>query len=679
MGYVVCIACWFMEEKNQNHNEQVKTIDSIQDGVTRPIKPVVYTDKEQQWRSFLITQMSKARDDREAPHPEFDGMTYSQYYDTNKRADLSYIPPKKNKMDTRIVTGYTREKDNTLLSALLSFNFQADITAYDDEEMLFPILGNQMEDIVKKTRELEEYDSKRPLIYRELISQGDVFVEEIWECKYLPDTENTNKWKPGLPIKDAKFENKLRPIKIERCAVKKHEGKNVYLGNFFEEDYSKQDIIATYELLPRSLAESVYGNWDRWEAVPYEVDETSVTFDQGMTYSNWNMTRVNKDFVGVLKIQLPQQNRYMIMLNGVMMLPIDFPLTEVSPFGGSTITQQGLERITGCAYSKGQPAKTKVDQEVHDEFLRLMVLGMQQSRTPSMAYRGKKVLDERIYTPGKILNNMRAGDLSPVFQNELKTADFSMYELIKQNIDDKTINATFSGQEQTGNKTATQILQEKQAQLLKLGLNFDAVKNLEKRLVWARIGNVIKNYPKPVDTNPDPVANTIDNVYRQFSLKSTNQEGKESINMYRFTDQEFPNVRDVQKEQTELGEYYGKPVSINYFNVVELPKLLKYRWIVNIVPTQDNSDEVATELFVGRIQQAQGIFGPESLNYEYLKERYAVKIKEDPTKFFTEDGGAGIMNMLANSSPQVGVANDKGNAKANASGMAKAPEIRPVK
>jgi len=53
---------------------------------------------------------------------------------------MSYIPPKKNKDDKRIVTGITREKDSTLLSSLLAYNFKADITAYDDTEMIFPQL-----------------------------------------------------------------------------------------------------------------------------------------------------------------------------------------------------------------------------------------------------------------------------------------------------------------------------------------------------------------------------------------------------------------------------------------------------------------------------------------------------------------------------------------------------------
>jgi len=47
-----------------------------------------------------------------------------------------------------------------------------------------------MEDIVSKSRELEQWEKLRPLLYRELISQGDVFWEDIWECVYTPEISN---------------------------------------------------------------------------------------------------------------------------------------------------------------------------------------------------------------------------------------------------------------------------------------------------------------------------------------------------------------------------------------------------------------------------------------------------------------------------------------------------------
>ena len=662
--------------ENDKHKEE-SLVDNA--STTKKVVEVIYTTEEMAIRGELITLCSQARDDRETPHPEFDDMTYSQYYDTNKRADMSYIPPKKNRVDKRIVTGYTREKDNTLLSALLSYNFNPDITVYDTEEMIFPTLGNHFEDMVKKSREIEEYYMVRPLIYRELIAQGDVFVEEIWQSLYFPDMENTNNWQPGDKIKEAKFDAKVKPRKMERAAVKLHQGKNVYLGSFFQDDYSKQELVYTYELLPRGVAKAVYGTWDRWDNVPDQVDNTVVLMTQGMTYADWNLTKTTKDYVGVLKIQQKFKNRYMIMLNGVMMLPTNFPLSEVSPDGEVTIKHQVLEGIVGCAYGKGQPSKTKVDQAVHDEFLRLMIVREEQAGAPPMGYSGKKVLSPDIYNPGKITNNLKEGALFPILPQStgLNTADFSMYQLIKTMIDDKTINATFAGDDTGGQKTATQVIQDKQQQLLKLGLNFDSVKSLEKNLVWARIGNLIKNYAKPVGRKANADETAIEELYRQFSMETTLADGKKGIKVFKFTDQEFPEMRDQMTEEDDLTEHYGKPTQMVYFNGPDFMKLLKYQWIVNIIPTQDVSDQIEGELFKGHIRDAKELFGPESINYEYAKERFAINIKEDPSRFFMEDGGAGIMNMLANNSEMVGSPN-KGTAGAQGLNMAP-PKLQPVR
>ena len=71
----------------ENNNKEVKT-NELNTDVNNPTKvvPIEYTKEELDYRSELITMCSQARDDRESSHPEFDDMTYSQYYDTNKKA-----------------------------------------------------------------------------------------------------------------------------------------------------------------------------------------------------------------------------------------------------------------------------------------------------------------------------------------------------------------------------------------------------------------------------------------------------------------------------------------------------------------------------------------------------------------------------------------------------------------
>ena len=67
----------------------------------KPITPVKYSDKERTERSCLITYLEEMKRERDMAHDELDGMTYPQYYESNRKKDLSYIPPKKNKHDPR--------------------------------------------------------------------------------------------------------------------------------------------------------------------------------------------------------------------------------------------------------------------------------------------------------------------------------------------------------------------------------------------------------------------------------------------------------------------------------------------------------------------------------------------------------------------------------------------------
>jgi hypothetical protein len=125
-----------------------------------------YSQEEEDYRAFLIKRLTKAENDRNDNHIEFDDQDYVTYHETNAKAANSYIPPKKNKQDTRIVTGTTHEKEITLWSALLNYNLEPNIEAYSEKDLPINELGNTIEDLIKKSREIEKYDDKRVLIYK---------------------------------------------------------------------------------------------------------------------------------------------------------------------------------------------------------------------------------------------------------------------------------------------------------------------------------------------------------------------------------------------------------------------------------------------------------------------------------------------------------------------------------
>lgn len=597
----------------------------------KEVKELVYSDEERKYRDTLIRRLCQMRDDRETSHVELDDMSYSQYYDSNRKKDLSYIPPKKNKQDVRIVTGTTREKDTTLLSTLLNMDLQPDVAAFDQDDLLISELGDNVADLVKKSREIEDWDKYRPLVYRELIAQGDVFVEETWIDEYQKIPLGDLNWDP---IKDgvSKMDFKERLQKIaSKAQARMVRGTKVYLGDLSIEYAQDQDIIAVVDVMPRGRAEALYGQWERWENVPNSVDSTVLPVETGDTYYEWNMVTNEKDQVVQVKVYDKRNNRFMIFLNGTMMLPINYPLSAISPTGQHVIAQGKLEPISNFAYSKSQPSKTKVDQEVLDEMTKLMIEKTRQSFKPPMGNTGKKVYSNNIFLAGKMTNDVKRDQLFPLLDAQgVNAAEFNFYNLIQESINEKTTNEVYGGQRPEGDPTATQIIEMKQQQMLKLGSSVDGVVNLERTLTWNRIQNILKNWTQTQDKNTEGIK---EGILKTVTVKSTLSDGQSGTKMIRLSNGEFPDIRDQEQEEEELSEKYNSPVRLVYLNQKKL-RNLKAHWYITINPTQKSNDKLSQLLFVQNIQTAQQIFGIDALNYDYLKQRYATLINEDYTKMF---------------------------------------------
>src|SRR3990167_10269114 len=121
-----------------------------------------YTEEELVYRAKLICLMEQALTQKNSPWTELDDMTWGQYYDTNRKTAHSYSEPRKNKEEVRVVTGTVQEKEITLLSSILGYNLEPFIYAYDENNMLMQEEGRGMADLVKKSKEIENFDYKRP-------------------------------------------------------------------------------------------------------------------------------------------------------------------------------------------------------------------------------------------------------------------------------------------------------------------------------------------------------------------------------------------------------------------------------------------------------------------------------------------------------------------------------------
>ena len=107
-----------------------------------------------------------------------------------------------------------------------------------------------------------------------------------------------------------------------------------------------QPFIFTLQVMRYEEAEQIYGKWEMWDHVSKAKRAfTSAGGDEGIS-SAWRLaTDAEVDKVEVIKYQDKVNNEFQIILNGVPMLPMGYPLTEIAPDGEYTITQQNLEPI----------------------------------------------------------------------------------------------------------------------------------------------------------------------------------------------------------------------------------------------------------------------------------------------------------------------------------------------
>lgn len=613
-----------------------------------------YSDKEKEYYKQLMRELTDARTLLRTSLPEFDDKTYLTAYEENRKADLAYNPKLDDENDiAQVTTGLTREKGTTVLSTITNLNLQPNITAFEKDNSIIAQLGGEMEDLVKKSREIEVYNEKRQDIYRELIAQGEVYVEEMYTEKKIVAKYDTS-WSPKMKIADFKGDDKPIYDVEAKCEVKLHLGKYVLTSSMNEKELQNNDLFATYEEVDRGVAQSIYGEWDRWELVPEEVQNENPFTDavigqSGADYS-WNTYKVAKGKVGITKIYKRFENKYMVLLNGVMVLPIDFPLTKISPSGLIPVGKGIGEGIPNFRMGKGMPSKTKVDQKLYDTILRAMVGKAWQSFKPALGNKSGNVLSRDVVKSNTMTTGLKQGDIFPILPTQLlalSNSDISMFNIVKEVINEKTVTDSYSGQNTEAN-TATEVMNQQKQTMLKLSAFVDGVRSLERRLIYLRIFNIIANWTKAEESYlSEEVTEIIDGVeqvtkrlkptksYKKYSVATTIDGGQKGLKISQFhgeTDP-LPTVREQIDAEEKMSEENGKAVRLSFLNADWL-RHLEAIWNVEVIASPETDDNMQLLLFIDNLTRVANMFGVQVLKQDYVLQRIAIKMGEDYDKLF---------------------------------------------
>jgi len=603
----------------------------LQEDIEEQVEKPDYSPEEETYIKNLQAKLEKAKTLRSKPHAEFDGLTLTKYWQSNEKLANTELRELVNKQDVQYQSGTLRQKMMAFLASFIGLNLKPDITAYRADEIPVSGAGNAMEDILDKTEELENDEEKKMLRQYELLKHGTVFVEDIWEEQWKIEKKITKGFIgfiKGVVWKSKKLLGLGAPKRTILSLL------DVYLGSMRKYFIEDQPYIFTVKTIPYSTAKSLYGEWERWEFVLKERRSFPSSDDAMINNKYRFLDELDDDQVEILQYQDKPNNEFQIIINGVPMLPMGYPLSEVHPEGEYTITQQNLEPIRAdFAIGKSFIFKNKNLVYLLDEMMKLAVLKTQKSFLPPYLNLSGKLVSRRVFMPGVVTRGIGQGQLVPISDKEVQgvtASEANMIKEVKNDINANTASQTFTGQkEEGGNVTATQIVELQRQARVMMGMLILAATLLEKKLALKRIPLILANWFDPVDNTVDAIRGVIKSKYRIVSRPNSTDSGP-GVRMTVLTEN-LPTSKQIKFKEKEMEREYGLPIRIIAVNPKEI-KTAKLMWVVNVTAKEKKSSELSKLMFETMVMGAMNM--GLRINPNYIEQRFADVWEEDPNKLF---------------------------------------------
>jgi len=600
-----------------------KEIEKIEKGME---SVPIWDETTTEYLGRLRTKLLFSKNQKESPLEEFDSMTYSQQWLANERMANTYIMPKRNKFEVQFQSGTARKKLTALVSSIIGLNLQCEMSAYDDQDLKVSGLGNAMEDIQEKSDELDNEEEKFWSKVFELVKQGHVFVQDTWKEEENTDKEFTKEFDGKFTFKDWKETIKKDCGRVESKIL---DGRCVFLANlkcYFIED--QPYVFTVMEDLYEDL-EKVFKDYENWKYVKREGGSSILT-DQTNLSSNWALQNHPDGKCEIVRFIDVRDNEYQILINGVPMLPLGFPI----PWGRRyNIVQQNLDIIRhDFAYGKSFISLIKNNVQLLDEMLRGQLMKFWQSIVPPRLNTTGAIVPQNIFNPGKITTGIPKDSLPRLMEDSsLTNAEFNMIAQIQAFVDASSVSPTFTGQVEGGNKTATQITEVQRQARIMLGSLILACSLLKKKESKLKNELLLQNWFDPIDTKADEARNEIVNKWRVIS-RDRMIDGKQGTRFVVPTEENY-TVDDVYQQEQDLTKKMGKPIRL----LVMKPSILKtvdYIWRYVVSAQEKKTSAMSKLLFSQEITDAVNLGLP--LNMDYVMEKFAEVWGDDPTKLFSK-------------------------------------------
>jgi len=631
----------------ENKNQKDASLDT-----SEKLKNVYGSDEEGKYAQDLIQGINDDLELREKNSLVFNGISYSDAYEYNQKKAINYSPPRNPKDDRQISMGLVHEKIIGFCAIFLKYVFKRRIKCYDENGNLIKGMGDIYDLSIEFSHKLEEFKKKVALIYWETFTQGNAFVYEDWEVKTkdMPKAfvigEDGKRKLVTADTMDYTYEfldgltyEKGDPAQFRRAVSRVLDGRQVIFGNPEIEEVQEQPRITLEFEFTKADAEAIFGSLKRWKFVPKTRQDIEVMVGEKTTLFDSARHKDPSDtYIGHLVLDA-EHNRYNWFVNGVMMLPMQTPMTLFYPRGNYPLSNVPAERLRGSIYARSIPAKTKFNADFVDWALKMLSNKFEQGVDPAILTRGKYTLTRDMFRGGQVTHGVSGDDFEKADPDNkgVTQSEFSFVNMLKEIIESQSLNQTSTGELSSGN-TAFEIAKVDQAQQDKLGYLLDGIMLGFMDMAMRRAETIESKYTiKQKETIVD--GKTIP-VYQNFTV---NVAGIENVVV--FDEEVGGETYDFETKRSELFQKgftekkQGYPTEYYLVN----PKILrenKYTLDIEILPERLKESQLQMIQLFDEFTQLINLFGRDieggSISTDQLKKEY-LEVSGRPDELFTSD------------------------------------------
>lgn len=640
----------------------------------------IYSEEDREYLGFLQVRLESAKRAKDQPYAEFKGKTYYQYYDSNEKIANTFLPEKKNDDDVIVSAGTVEQKLDALLSNVNNLNLSPEVFAFDKENNKITELGLALQDIIHDTEVRDGGDGagdeeKKMARQRELLKQGTVFVQEEWLKRW--EIKKTLKKKMSEMAKDelGRMKFKQDPDFYSKELVKVFEGPsrnllygpNVFLGDVTKFYMDDQPFVFVVIHEDYDVAKARYQKFENWKYVQKGKTPPSSTTEIVKTiYDNkWRLTELKSNQVEIILYQDQTRDEFQIIINGVCMLPIGFPLSAVSPRGKYNIAKQ-IFRIINEKFAYGASfvgsGSVKEISNLIDEMLKLFVLKTRKSYTPPYVNTSGRVIDRKVLSAGRISMGIDPGALQAIgTEGQGVTAgEIGVLKELQDLINKSTVSEQFTGQQGKSGTTATEVLELQRQARMTLGLTIAVCALLEKKLAYLRLWNILENWFEPIDTKVEGLneARKLVNKFRNTNRDVMIEGEGMGERMVLPTDGELPSAETIRDQELLEEKQKGVPVR-KIFVSPEGLRNAELFWYIVVNPRERESSALSKIEFREELNDVLALMQMGSMpNKEEMENEFSRVHGKARTKLFKNMGA--MMPEFAGAQPK-GEARGRGN------------------